>query len=85
MSIVSPSLINKYHKDGYVAPIDILSIEEVKKINKEIQYIERKWPNEINGLGRNNIHYISPIFDEIVHKPKLLNLIETNLFVYGPM
>ena len=42
MSIVSTSLINKYHKDGYVAPIDILSLEEVKKINKEIQYIERK-------------------------------------------
>ena len=87
MSIVSPSLINKYHKDGYVAPIDILSIEEVKKINKEIQYIERKWPNEINGLGRNNIHYISPVFDQIVHKPTLLNLIESivgeNILVAG--
>ena len=87
MSITIPSLINRYHKDGYVSPIDILSLEDVEKIIEEIHYIEKKWPNEINGLGRNNIHYISPAFDQIVHNSKLLNYIESiigkNILVAG--
>ncbi|PPR51705.1 MAG: hypothetical protein CFH20_00324 [Alphaproteobacteria bacterium MarineAlpha5_Bin10] len=87
MPIKSKSLINKYCEDGYVAPIDILSLEEVKKINEEIDYIEKKWPNEINGIARNNIHYISPVFDKIVHNSKLLDLIEIiigkNILVAG--
>ena len=77
MTIITPSQINKYHQDGYIAPIDILSLKEVNKISKEIQYIEKKWPNEINGLGRNNIHYISPVFDQVVHNTILLDLIES--------
>ena len=87
MSIVTSSLINKYHKDGYVAPIDILSLEKIKKISEEIYYIERKWPNEIKGLSRNNIHYISPVFDQIVHNSVLLDLIESivgeNILIAG--
>ena len=32
----------KQYKDlGYVAPIDILSLEEVKKIKTELEYIEK--------------------------------------------
>jgi len=38
--------LKDYKDNGYVAPIDVLSLEEVKEIKKEIEYIEKKWPDE---------------------------------------
>ena len=58
MKYLTLQQLNQYESQGYVAPIDILSLEEVKKIKIEIEYIEKNWPNEIVGLGRNNVHYI---------------------------
>ena len=71
--------INQYNKDGYISPIDILSLEQVKKTREEIENVEKKWPYEINGLNRNNIHYYSPIFDQIVHNSKILDVVENFL------
>jgi len=68
--------IKQYHENGYLAPINILSLSEVRKISKEIEYIENKWPNEITGLNRNNIHFISPIFDQVVHNSIILDTVE---------
>ena len=69
--------IKEYNENGYIAPIDILSLEQVKIIREEIDYVEKKWPNEINELNRNNIHYYSPIFDQIVHNSKILDSVES--------
>jgi ectoine hydroxylase-related dioxygenase (phytanoyl-CoA dioxygenase family) len=68
--------LKEYNEKGYLAPIDILSSEEVKKIRVEIESIEKKWPDQINGLNRNNIHYYSPIFDQIVHNSKIVDVVE---------
>ena len=68
--------LNEYNEKGYLAPIDILSSEEVKKIRVEIESIEKKWPDQINGLNRNNIHYYSPIFDQIIHNSKIVDVVE---------
>ena len=54
--------INQYNKNGYIAPIDILSLKQVKKIREEIESVEKKWPDEINGLNRNNIHLLLTYF-----------------------
>ena len=69
--------IKQYEDDGYVAPIDVLSKDEANEIRKEIEYIEKKWPNELEGLGRNYIHLISPLFDKICHNSKILDAVES--------
>ena len=78
---------NQYEDDGYVAPIDIFSKEEANEIRKEIEYIEKKWPHELEGLGRNYIHLISPVFDKICHHNKVLDAVESiigkNILVCG--
>ena len=77
----------QYQDDGYVAPIDIFSKEEANEIRKEIEYIEKKWPHELEGLGRNYIHLISPVFDKICHHNKVLDAVESvigkNILVCG--
>ena len=95
MTILSEEQINKYNEDGFIAPINILSENETGEIREEIERIEKDWPNELEGLGRNYIHFISPVFDKIPHNPKILDAVEsiigrdilvcgTTLFIKNP-
>ena len=69
--------LEDYENHGFVSPIDVLTLEEATKIKEEIEYIEKKWPDELIGLGRNNVHYISPIFDQVCHNSKILDAVES--------
>ena len=95
MSSLTPEQLSQYQKEGYIAPLNIFSAEEVKVVRDEIEHIEKNWPNELIGVGRNNVHLISPIFDEIVHNSKILDAVEdligkdilaagTTLFIKDP-
>jgi len=95
MTNLSSEQINQYKEDGYIAPINVLSREEAEEIRVEIEIIEKKWPNELEGLGRNYIHLISPVFDKISHNSKILDAVEgiigknilicgTTLFIKNP-
>ena len=79
--------IKDYEDNGYISPIDILSKDEANEIREEIEFIEKKWPNELEGLGRNYVHLISPVFDKICHNKKLLDAVESiigrNILVCG--
>ena len=79
--------LNKYKEKGYVTPIDVLSSNEAFEIRKEIEKIEDKWPNELEGIGRNYIHMISPVFDRVCHNIKILDAVESvigkNILICG--
>ena len=86
MSLTTEQIQN-YKDNGYVSPIDILSKKEAYEIREEIEFIEKKWPNELEGLGRNYVHFISPVFDKICHNKKILDAVESiigkNILVCG--
>ncbi len=82
MTALTLKQLKDYKENGYVAPIDVLSLDESKEIKREIEYIEKKWPDELVGLGRNNVHYISPIFDKVCHNSKILDAVESLVFFY---
>jgi len=77
MSGLTTDQLKDYEDYGYVAPIDILSPEETKQIKTEIEYIEKKCPDALIGLDRNNVHYISPVFDQVCHNSKILDAVES--------
>ena len=87
MSSLSSSQIKKYNAEGFIAPIDVFSTQEAVEIKKEIEFIEKKWPNELEGIGRNYIHLISPKFDKVCHNSKILDAVESivgkNILVCG--
>ena len=95
MSSLTSEQLKQYKEEGYVAPIDVLSKEEANEVKEEIELIEKKWPNELEGLGRNYIHLISPVFDKVCNNTKILDAVEsligknilicgTTLFVKNP-
>ena len=95
MSNLSLEQIKQYKEDGYIAPIDVLSKDEAEEVRNEIEYIEKKWPDELEGLGRNYAHLISPVLDKVSHNSKILDAVEsiigkdilvcgTTLFIKNP-
>jgi ectoine hydroxylase-related dioxygenase (phytanoyl-CoA dioxygenase family) len=87
MSSLTPVQRKQYEEEGYVAPIDVLSKEEAIEAREEIELIEKKWPNELEGLGRNYVHLISPVFDKICNNTKILDAVESligkNILICG--
>ena len=87
MTYLNSNQLKQYHKDGYVAPINAITKEEADEIRNEIEFIESKWPNELEGSGRNYVHLISTVFDKIVHNNNILNAIESiigkNILICG--
>ena len=87
MSFLTSKQLKQYKEDGYVAPIDVLSTSEAQEVRNELENIEKKWPNELEGLGRNYVHLISPVFDKVGHNKKILDAVESiigkNILICG--
>ena len=87
MTYLSDHQIKFYNEKGYVAPIDVLSIQEANEIREEIETIEKKWPNALEGLGRNYVHMISPVFNNVCINNKILDAVESvigkNILICG--
>ena len=65
-----------YERDGFVAPIDIFSADEIADIRAEIEEAEARWPDALDGPGRNNAHLALPVLDRITHDSRLLDAVE---------
>ena len=96
MTFLNKKQLKDYKDNGYVSPINVLTTKEAYQVRKEIEEIECRWPDELNGLGRNYVHMISPVFDKVCHNSKILDAVEsiigknilicgTTLFVKNPM
>ena len=77
MSQLTTDEIKQYDKDGYIAPINVLTKEEAIQARKEIELIEKEMPDEIDNSGRYNVHLISPKLDKIVHNSNILDSVES--------
>ena len=87
MPTLTHDQIKQYYEAGYVAPIDVFTKDEADEIRKEIELIEKKWPKELEGLGRNYVHLISPVFNKVCFNKKILDAVESligkNILICG--
>ena len=87
MTSLSAQQIKYYNEKGYIAPIDVLSNQEASEIRKEIETIEKKWPDALAGPGRNYVHLISPVFNKLCLNKKILDAVESiigkNILICG--
>ena len=47
MSKLTSDQIKQYQDKGFVAPIQALSQDEANEVREEIEFIEKKWPREL--------------------------------------
>ncbi len=73
---LSDAEIASYHRDGFLAPVDIMSEDEALRLRRELEAAEAKWPEAFEGAARNNAHLNLICLDEIVHHPVLGDAME---------
>tara|TARA_B100000029_G_scaffold422947_1_gene429917 strand:- start:328 stop:1155 length:828 start_codon:yes stop_codon:yes gene_type:complete len=87
VAFLSSNQLKMYREEGFVSPINIFSKEEALEIRNEIEKIEKKWPNELEGIGRNYAHLISPVLSKVCYNEKILNAVESiigqNILICG--
>ena len=79
--------LDQYKNKGYISPINALSSSEAKEIRDEIEKIEKDWPGSLEGINRNYIHLISPIFNKVCLNKNILDAVESvigkNILICG--
>ena len=79
--------LDHYKNKGYVSPVSALTSIEAKEIREEIEKIEKDWPGALDGINRNYIHLISPIFNKVCLNKNILDAVESiigkNILICG--
>jgi non-haem Fe2+, alpha-ketoglutarate-dependent halogenase len=87
MTELTEEQLYHYKNKGYVSPINALSSVEAKEIRNEIEKIEKNWPGALEGINRNYIHLLSPIFNKVCLNKNILNAVESiigqNILICG--
>ncbi len=87
MTKLTTEQLDHYKNKGYVSPINALTSIEAKEIRDEIEKIEKNWPKALEGINRNYVHLISPVFNKICLNKKILDTVESiigkNILICG--
>jgi len=87
MTGLTTEQLDRYNSKGYISPINALSSLEAKEVRDEIEKIEKDWPGALEGINRNYIHLISPIFNKVCLNKNILDAVESiigkNILICG--
>ncbi len=87
MTGLTEEQLNHYKNKGYASPVNALTSIEAKEIRDEIEKIEKDWPGALEGINRNYIHLISPIFNKVCLNKNILDAVESiigkNILICG--
>ncbi len=87
MTGLTTDQLNHYKDKGYISPVNALTSSEAKEIRDEIEKIENKWLGALEGINRNYIHLISPIFNKICLNKNILDAVQSiigkNILICG--
>ena len=87
MTMLTTDQLNHYKDKGYIYPVNALTSFEAKEIREEIEKIENEWPGALEGINRNYIHLISPIFNKVCLNKNILDAVQSvigkNILICG--
>jgi len=73
---LSQQQVERYHEQGFLAPIDVMPEDEAGYYLERLQAAEKSYPDELNAENRNNPHLAFKFLDELVHHPLILDAVE---------
>ena len=87
MTKLTKEQLDHYKNKGYISPVNALSSIEAKEIRDEIEKIEKNWPKALEGINRNYVHLISPVFNKVCLNKNILDAVESiigkNILICG--
>jgi non-haem Fe2+, alpha-ketoglutarate-dependent halogenase len=79
--LLSPTTVEAFRRDGYCAPVRVLSADAAHQYRKALEAHEAKAGQPLQGNLRHKTHLLFTWADELVHHPKILDAVED---VIGP-
>ena len=87
MTKLTTEQLDHYKNKGYISPVYALTSTEAKEIRDEIEKIEKNWPKALEGINRNYVHLISPVFNKVCLNKNILDAVESiigkNILICG--
>ena len=87
MTKLTTEQLDHYKNKGYISQVNSLSSIEAKEIRDEIEKIEKNWPKALEGINRNYVHLISPVFNKVCLNKNILDAVESiigkNILICG--
>src|SRR5215470_18195717 len=78
---LSAAAIEQYRRDGYYAPVRVLSREEAARCRSQLQSVERGLGGPLRGTYRIKPHLLFTWLADLVRRPAILDAVED---VLGP-
>lgn len=73
--------IAAYHREGYLAPVSVMSEAEARKLRGTLETIEAGMGGPLRGDLRHKAHLLFPFLAELIRHPAILDAVED---VLGP-
>jgi non-haem Fe2+, alpha-ketoglutarate-dependent halogenase len=79
--VLTPTQIAAYARDGYLAPVPVMSEADARALRAKLETIEAGMGGPLRGDIRHKAHLLFPFLAELIRHPKILDAIED---VLGP-
>jgi len=76
LKVLTKQQIEKYHDEGFISPIRVISNAEALSIKSQLEEAEAQFPEEINAESRNNLHLSFEFLDALGHNPIIVDAME---------
>ena len=74
--VLTDEQILKFHENGFVSPIRVMSEEEAYSMKVKIEEAEKEFPDDFNQENRNNLHLTLLVLDELAHNKVIVDAVE---------
>jgi non-heme Fe2+,alpha-ketoglutarate-dependent halogenase len=80
-SHLTPDQVSQYHREGYLAPLDVFDDQEMARLNAQVSGFRERIGGKFAGRFNQKIHLLSPWLNQLVRDPRILDRVES---ILGP-
>ena len=74
--LLLPEQIERYHQDGYISPIRVMSENEAARVRERLQEFESRTGGPLRGDLRHKAHLLFPWLADLVRNANILDAVE---------
>ncbi|MEM7505292.1 MAG: phytanoyl-CoA dioxygenase family protein [Pseudomonadota bacterium] len=86
-NVLSAEQVAQFHRDGFLSPITVMTLEEAAALRAELEAAETAWPEAFSATNRSNAHLVLNCLDRLVHHPLIVqavsDILGPDLIAYG--
>jgi ectoine hydroxylase-related dioxygenase (phytanoyl-CoA dioxygenase family) len=73
---LSPEHVEHYEREGWIAPLDLLSSADAEELRSELEAAEAAHPEHFHAEHRNNAHLVLPFLTELGRHPMIVEAVQ---------